>query len=519
MDPTETFDDLATLDLNGPPGSQAGVFPILAFRADHEGEFGNGLGFKLYFDRNFQDEDINDAIGSLLLRFEPLLENPLTQSNSPIRDIDNASIHDISLKQNAFFESTQTYYDFDRTVERKYTRTHNGVPENTLLMSFGIHHENLQKIIGHIQTAGLAADADAGAVARAEFESLSNGYLIDMFTGMDILNQEYETLKIVGNLFNKSHVKLLKSGSDGLVSDEMLNALTASYLNQETTPFPQLEDEARYPITHLYDSGYDLPTKREFINFMSVRRDVNVDLCCQDVTLLPNDADVDQSVGATLRTSARLHPESVFFGTEVMRCSIYQQTGSFVSDQNVKFKVPVLLDRMIKRCRHESTRKVTGLPVGLPAASVDIFSDISWTPSSTTRRRRSWSTGLNYVQYYDSNRVHFPDYRSVHPFDNSVLSDGIAVDHLVYVTHIARFVWAAFYTGQRQSSERLYDRIRTEIDKRIFDALDGRVETRTTIFQTAQDQANGYSDTLSIAINFPSVRRVLNVEIPVGRLA
>ena len=519
---SETFDTVTTTAITGSKGARTGTYPIMVLEASDLGASGNKLGVRFNFQRSQQNAQINEGIGALTLRFEPIqqVEGAGGSRWVGIRDTSNATVFDVSLKKDAFYEPTQTYYDLDRTADRRFSRIVGNSKETILRFRVRTLYDNLDTLYTLVRNAGAYESTEADAdPARAEFPTTLAGPMIDIFTGMDTYDQEYGHLKVTNpTVFRRTSIHSLSGGSDGDITAANLEALTAAALDAETTPIPQLNDEARFPITHVYDSGYSISTKNKLIDFMSIRKDVKVDMCTQVWGEAANDADSDQSVGAALRTRARLHPESSLFGTEVMRCSIYQQSGTLITDRNITNKVPILLDRMRKRCRHESSQKVQGLPVNLPASSVDIFTDIAWTPSTDAQKQKSWSTGLNYVQHYDSQRVHFPDYRSVHPQDNSVLSDEITADHLVYVIHIARYVWAAFYVGSRVPSERLYSRIQREIDTRIFNALDGRVTTTTTLYKTEQDIANGFSDTMSLVINFPSVSRVLQVEIPVGRI-
>lgn len=520
--PTETFESVTTTTLTGTAGSKTGSYPIMVLEALDVGAAGNDLGVRFNFQRGQQNEAINEAIGALTLRFEPVQKVARDGGTSwiGIRDTSNATVFDVSLKKDAFYGPTQTYYDLDRTAERRFTQIVGNAQESVLRFRIRTLYDNIDALHSIVLNAGdYTSSQTAGDDARAEFTDILP-HMIDIFTGRDALDQEYDHLVVANpTAFRRSMVHDLENGTDGVITAANLETLTAQALDLDTTPIPSITDEARYPITHMYDSGYSIATKNKLIDFMSVRRDVKVDMCTQVWGEPANDADADQSVGAALRTRARLHPESSLFSTEVVRCSIYQQSGTLITDRNITNAVPIILDRMRKRCRHESSQKVRGLPVNLPASSVDIFTNISWTPATDAQKQRSWNTGLNYVQHYDSARVHFPDYRSVHPHDNSVLSDEITADHLVYVIHIARYVWAAFYVGSRVPSERLYSRIQREVDTRIFNALDGRVTTQTTLYKTAEDTANGFSDTMSLVINFPSVARVLQIEIPVGRLA
>lgn len=98
----------------------------------------------------------------------------------------------------------------------------------------------------------------------------------------------------------------------------------------------------RYPLTHIYDVGYDLDTKYAILKFLAVRDNCKAIMATQDITKDLNTMEEDQSAGSAIRGRALLQPESTFFGTGCCRAEIFQQAG-YLNDTSYKGIVPTTL--------------------------------------------------------------------------------------------------------------------------------------------------------------------------------
>lgn len=479
------------------------TYPIVAFEADSFGSAGNLAGFKLWFDPEFT-ESVVENIGALTYQFAPMLLDDLTNNALPVRDIYQAGEISVALKRDALDTSVNQYYDLEERVRNQYTSTDGNAPHSLIPMSLHVYDQYVEAI------------GDAVVALSPELVG-TDAFMINILSGMDTANHHYDHFQTTNdaNFVNANRVNYLTGGSDGQIKLANLEALYIDYMGGSV--YPEISDEARYPFTHIYDSGFSIDAKMAMINFGSFRKDVKFDLATQDVSLVPNGKAEDQSTGAALRAAALLHPESTFFGTPAIRYSIYQQCGRLASDPTYQMWVPMTLDRMVKRCMYEATSQSRGQPTGLPNAAVTMFSEINWTPSSDDQKRLNWSTALNYVQHYDTTGVHFADYRSVYPYDDSVLSDDILVDRLVYIKHMCRIVWAT-YVGRREPAETLFDLISKDIDKRIFTAFNSEITSETTVYKTEEDEALGYKNTVQVRILSPMPNRVLDIIVPVDRM-
>jgi hypothetical protein len=120
------------------------------------------------------------------------------------------------------------------------------------------------------------------------------------------------------------------------------------------------------------------------------------------------------------------------------------------------------------------------------------------------------------MQYYDMTGYHYPDVKSIYPYDSSLISDDILCDMLVYLKHVARLQWATF-AGRDESPELLFGEIRESISDDIYTKFGVFLKTEVSVYQTDIDKALGYQTTIEIAVYGNFSQRVWNVLIPVRR--
>lgn len=483
------------------PVTSGGVtkFPIFVITGDSPGAWANKCGIKFWFDYSTVDKSIVDDIGALMFNFAPVEQPYGIDTPLPIRDIFSNPSTEFSFKPGSIDMSTERRITFDDILINDYR---GAIPFN-----FNLYPENV-KIIGDKVKAVETTNLD-----------LIDGWMVDIATGMDLKGHPYNHMVVLNEgttgaiHLDENVIQYMLGGNDGDMSDAALESLTKTWLTGET--FPDIRDHARYPITHLYDSGYALDTKKGIIDFLGIRDDVKLIISTQDVNNGINTKAEDQSTGSALRAQFLLHPASTIYGTQVFRGSILQQCGHLLNSTWTKI-VPATLDCMIKKCKWQGAIYFKGKPKGLPHSAVEIFRDISWFPNSDDHKQLSWDTGLNYMQYYDMTSYHYPDVRSIYPLETSVLSDDIFTDIMVYLNHIARYQWSVF-AGRDENPKLLFGEIENSISADIYSKFGQFVNATVTAYQTDIDKALGYQSTIEIAVYGNLPQRVWNIIIPVRR--
>ena len=292
----------------------------------------------------------------------------------------------------------------------------------------------------------------------------------------------------------------------------------------------------RFPITHIYDSGFSDATKQACIGMLSRRDDVKIELVTQTSHQFeyngstpinyigPNRANTmseDIQISASLSDRVRLNPESQLYSTSACRASVWGQAGKLSSSllQSWKSPVSVGLARMKFRSKHDGSFRISGEPVGVPYSRISGFETIAWTPPAlNVIEREIVKSSLNVVDFYDKDDMHYRDYKSVYTEGNSVLLDDIVMDRIIYVIKLARYIYYRNMVGLRGRNSDIYQTISTIFTNEITRAFETALEAELNFEQTEIEKAYGDRHTLHLRLYFPIPVRQLNISIHADRL-
>jgi len=491
------------------------VIPVWAGKMTSPGEYGNNVGISIYSDSD--DDDDSQDLGARIYSIE-LWTIPYG-SDTPvnIRDMFLNKVLKVSFKENTVDPATGKRMFISEILDGDFS-------DNVLPFNSHLYSDNV-KTIGDMM---IAAD-DAG--------NITDPWLIDIFgrsDGTNIITTDFDGNTLTHITINSDFVDDIKhyaiGGDDGLSNDFAANNLIFENLVQTWFTvtsgipyFPDILDNARYPVTHIYDTGFTTDTKMKLIDFAAVRDDIKISISTQSVYKSAdgtiddaNDSAGDYSAGSILVTQARLHPESFLFGTQACRFTVYTQCGKITTNPKYTYIVPATIDAMVKKAFWHGATYIKGEPKGLPFSEVTILKDVNWFPVSDTVKQLDWDAGLNYMQYYDMTSYHYPSVKSVYANDTSLLSDDIFLDYIVYLKHLARIEWAK-YAGVSYSLSRLIGNIERTLTASIYKTLGTYIRTEVTAYQTTEDKLLGYQLTVQIAVYDTPSNRVWKVIIPVRR--
>ena len=499
LDP-ETESNIKTLKpttTDNGDGTTTVVYPVIAAICKYPGLFGNNLGFRFYFNTAEQQNDRLNDNKALEYSFSPIELDYTDNNPRALRDIWNSTYCTFMLKPKQYDSKVMQNISCEEVLQNNYqTDTKSELPFEFYPFTDYVK-EIGQKII----------DVETNDI------NLVDPYLVNIFSLTNLDDIEYHHIEVDNSegsiFFNSNYTIYLQNGSDGDTSQEAYEELIRQFLALDV--FPELKDRFRYPITHLYDTGYSNDTKEAMIEFLSLRDDVRVELTTQDLSNEINDASEDQSVGLYLRTRALLQPESTLKGTDCCRASIYCHCGK-VYDTRYTGWVPATLDILGKRCEWQSTTYMKGEPKGRPHSEVDIFKSLSWTAFDEDNKNLFWESGINYIQHFNRTGIFWPDLRTVYTSDTSVLSEWSFVDAVVYAKHIIRQVWT-IYTGSTTPVEELYTSIENKINDELRKAYNGRYTTRVKAWRSEQDAKLGYLCRVTLYITGRTSQRVWECEI------
>ena len=465
------------------------TYPIAVFTATSPGAWGNDVGFTLSYNPKFNDEDLFNRTGGLTFMFAPVAKAYGSSIVDPIRDKYNQTVNGVVFKPKAIDSRTHQKVSIDAILEENYSEGE-GLPYNVVM-----YHESVQAI---------------GELAMGVESGLDDPWKVDIVSATDMEGYPYFNIEIddSGTILLPDTVTFLGGGEDGDLSDAAIEQQIIRYLN--LTTYPDIVDKARYPITHMFDVGYTEDVKNEMLIFLDTRDDYKCVLATHQNDLGPNSEAQDESLLKYFRHQALLMRESIVKGTDCCRCTIFCQSGE--THDNYDGYLPTTLWSAIKKAEYQNTQTLGREAKGLPFSDISIFKKFNWVPASDGSKRRKWDHGGNYCQYYDMTSLHFPSVRSVYDYDTSVLVDDEFVDCIVYMKHIVRRSWAT-HVGMTEKFVELKQLVETDLSDRLNKMINGKYETKVTLYQTEFERKMGFIHHVAIEITSPATTRVWLVDI------
>lgn len=455
------------------------VYPIADLTYRSPGAFGNKAGIKLYFDYTTQDEDIIDSNKALAFTIAPMEQPYDSDTPEVLRDIYGNPYCQFLAKPDQVDTRTVRRISAADIIPNSYTLS-TGDMSYTLPFDIYVYSASF-KAIGDMIVAVETSNAD-----------LIDGWMVDILSCVDLKGHPYnhaiiDTTGTGYSLMNDLSVLYLSAGDDGDLSDEKFEELYRSVLN--FTAIPELQDTARYPVTHLYDTGYALDTKLAMIQFMGIQKMCKVELACQDSNDQLYTMGEALSLGTALRARALLTPESELHGTGALRAEIFGQAG-LLADKAYNQIIPANLWLALRRAELHNSTFIKGEMKGLPNSRFNLFRKHNWVPATPDQKQMCWDTCVNYFQYEDMLNLFFADVRTIYRYDSSVLSDLTFTDACIYLMYITQQIWAK-YAGVTAPAASLFSSIKKDIETTAFKAFAGKYVITATPYQTADEVQEG----------------------------
>ena len=397
---------------------------------------------------------------------------------------------------------------------------------------------------------GEAGDADA---AREIVEGLALGYMVNGVSCEGITGIQYDHAVIgdAGEGFTKAECNSSSYFYLGTLEDDMgadgtfyADADSANWASDDYAMYqfcnltlPVLKDtiveSLHYPFTHIFDVGYSIRTKKAILKFLDVRDDFMAIMSSQVLmsdgsgrlvdsaallkTRTPGEWQAqDEANLEVLRSYALLMRESVLYGTDCMRASIYCHAGILAEGPYVEL-VPFTLWSAVQYAQYgRFTYMAQSEPRGLPNSYNTMFKTWNWNNYREGSQSRVWDAGGNYVQYADMSRIFYPSLRTVYRAATSVLIDEWFVAAIVYAKYVARRAWAT-HSGRNDAAAELQGAIKQYVDNGLTNLFNNKYPFVVSVYQTAEEQELGYIQHVKMSITSPATMRVLDVDIEANR--
>lgn len=406
-------------------------------------------------------------------------------------------------------------------------------------------------------------DDDAFDYGRTVDHLLSqpiNYGLFNMFTGRDVNDVPYfsfdvrDSLMFGGVAVNSESVLYAEGGEDGLwyfadgspatlVNLKVLDDAYRNFLNTFGRGPDRVKDILRFPITQVIDTGWSLDTKLAHSNILSARPDIHLEVGTQAIAekgvvtvdlgpvykgysvnaesalsaeLLDGwnfqprlTAEQDEALATRLRTFFSLTPESVFFGTPVMRVHIFGHSGYDVDDQ-YEFPLPGSFDRGLAMADFTG---VTGWDKAKDFTENDnrkprFLKDMSYSYRDEDVADNAWNTGLNFLRSHDIVDDFWPAVQSIYPHKDSILANAKFVLAASKCHYVGMELWRSI-SGENKTDEQFKQELEDEANRILGGMFTEDVRVIPEAILTEADKARGYSGYVKFHIGVGSPRTKL----------
>jgi hypothetical protein len=294
---TKTTQELLTKS-TPTPGTTS--YNIMLINDIYPGKDGNRFGFNFYRDIEAYDSNFIDEIKAMMYTFKPKKKVYNNVQVTPMLDKYNSVFNNFSLKENTIDPNTNIELSIDKVLDNKYDNFNYEFVVNTeLIKEIGNLYLAKRQVIDGTETPGYI---DGGILVDEPF-------MIDFinfkdFNGNPLIGTEKEAIEDQPGLnpITKDTIIYLDGGKDGNKTDTTKEFLISEFC--KATLFPDILNKAKYPITHIYDMGYTIDTKKKMLDFMAVRDDVSVTTVTQVFSIvakmaMPVIVDVDSAANIT----------------------------------------------------------------------------------------------------------------------------------------------------------------------------------------------------------------------------
>lgn len=570
---------------NGTPTALSRLYPIADIPVQFAGDFGNRFGIRLSAPHGATLSPGNIELMKLrkayIYRLGIVEKDFATSTPILVENNDGEVTGDYAFRRDMVDPNTNLGFSIEEKFVKAYedTATAGLVPKYSPFGDMHLYYANLEAALEILRNGELEAtvgtlseivgvdslgekDYDAtaetfGRDADLAFSNVANLHLLNIFTGVDINGVPYETFTVAnsvalgGSAFGSSLTHYCVGGDDGLFTETDVQGVDydeANYKLANLKIFDQavgvqlanygdgsmeakMLNDAKYPVSAYWDSGFSMDTKRKMFTVIGKRKDVQVICTPYSIAEYANISDLTSVFGPQadltisqenarailLRTAALLYPESEIFGTPTCRVTIIGHKGTR-RNSLYRGKLPLIFDFAAKVARYMGAgngRWVEEYNFGRsPVNQVTEMYDINDTWKSDSNYIKDWDAGLNWVADYNRSTYFYPAVQTVYPDDTSVLNSFFTVSAICYVNRVANSVWRDLTGRDDLSDEQLIERSNELINERLKDRHNGRYVFVPETYFTAADAARGYSwsSRVKMYANNMKTVNVFNVE-------
>lgn len=491
---------------SAPTGTVNGAstrYPILDIQASSFGNWGNNVGISIFAGTQ---NSLNYPVSTAILqqnRIYPYFFQISQRSNS----LSSPSIVPTILGSNNITFSflpnqINPLTDADLYLQNIFFNTYNNTTNPTFPRVYGaydniyVYDENIQTLLQMFYAA------EAPFVNEwSDFTGAPSDYgLFNFVSGVSSQNVPYQTYFFVDDwnseTLNSDNILYTGGSSDGTMNDTLFAGLVAQEVAAYADSSNPVQDLATNVESIMYDPGYPLSTKQALVDFIAIRPDTMVALSTYTCNTPPPNADEEYSTAVALMTQLQMYPESVYFGTPVMRGIIIGRCGNLINNTYTK-TVPLIHELAIKAARYMGASngkwKAGSNFDGAPGSIINSMNNVNITFVPPPAKNIDWSVGLNWVQAYDRRSLFFPAFKTVYNNDTSVLTSFITVMGICTINKIEHEAWRTFSGESHLTNAQLIDRVNSFITQATNGIFDSRFIVVPNTYISDNDATRGFS--------------------------
>jgi hypothetical protein len=488
-------------------GTQSQLYPILEYQAAFAGDQGNDLGVSIWAPTSDSNPAANLAAiqtsNSYVYNLSFMQRANSISTPYAIQTQGGQQSVQFTFAPGVVDPNTDGQLSYGVSVIPAYQSvdTPGAVPVYSPFQQMYVYQQNLLTVLNMI----FAAEQPAGLLGAA---SPVNPYLVNIFgatnpEGVPYYNFLLQGVSAGGLLFAQGVTQFATGGFDGTMSNATFDTAVAAQLTGWGSLEAPLLDDAMYPQSVIYDSGFTLPTKKLFAIPMSLRKDIAVVVSTQDVSLPQNSSSDESSIAVALRTTFNNYPESQVYGTPVCRAVIMAQSGFLL---NSLWANPLPLT--LQLCARAITYMGAGNGVWRsgyawdqsPNNQITMFRGVNNAYKPANARNADWQTGLVWAQNFDRKSLFWPAVQTVYTDDSSVLNSAITMFACVEVEKVCQRAWRQLTGEANLTNDQFVVKSNNLINSMLVNRFDGRFIFQVNTYFTQQDIANGNTWSCAVTV-------------------
>ena len=518
---------------------QSQRYPILQWVASSYGEAGNNSGIRLSAPISAGASPLDAKAmadtGAYPMRLQVIRRANAKSTPVIVDSLDGDKFIDFALKPGAMYTTYNIPYYLGERFSKKYRNTDKsqgpinyGDFEQVYVYDAVIAQLLTQFYTSESAYIDAATTAGNGLPVTKDFVTgdATQKFLINILTGVNSGNEPYYSLQFdtagAGAIRLSETTNLYAGGgANGTMSDQAFADAVTADIAHWADPLHRYQDDALYPVSIFYDTGFPLASKRDLFQFMALRKDTVVVGGVHVAGEPAMTTEQERSVATLLRTYAQLYPESDYYGTATMRAFIVGQSGRLVGSSWTQ-RLPLTL-QIAKWCA-----SMMGAANGIwkrdrlfdiaPNNIVDLFTEVNNTSVPVATRAKNWALGMNWAQSFSETQVFFPAIKSVYDNDTSVLNSLFVVMGAVELQKVGQRVWREFTGAVRYTEAVLCDRVNQSVLAKTQGRFADLFKITPAAYISEGDALLGYKWTLPITLEANNMKTVMTLDVKAMRM-